>query len=144
MSVESSPNATIHERTRAIRATYSSMGHPPTARDCAGCFGRSHDWCGFRESVWDDMLRSAGVPGYDDVVAAAIRERYENRYPWQDFVTIRAGMFTDETGLNPSHIGQKIGQIASGERSPAATEGLRFVCCGTGHGHTKWEVYGDE
>lgn len=133
---------TAVERAYAIQSAYDDLGRPPTARQAAEYVSHGHDWGGFRGGAWDDVLRAAGVPGYDDVVAEAVRERFEDRYPWQDFVVVRAADFADETDLGPSHIGQKLREIAEGERTPAAAEELVVEQCPTGNGHTKWEVSG--
>ena len=137
------------ERTRAIQAAYRRLERPPTTRQAAEHTSHGHDWRGFRAGVWDDVLRDAGVPGYDDVVGEQLREAYETRYPWQEFVVVRASDFAEETNLGPSHIGHKISQIAGGERTPAAMDGLVVGRCATGNGHTKWKVgpagvFGDE
>lgn len=128
------------ERAGYIRAAYYWLERPPTARQAAAGTGRSHDWFHPEGTTWDAVLRDAGIPGYDDVVAEAVRESFEDRYLWQDFVVVRAADFTEETGLGPSHIGSKLREIAEGERTPEAADGLAVEKCATGNGHTKWEV----
>lgn len=139
------PDGSIHgesidEQTRAIQAAYRRLGRPPTARQTAEHSARGHDWFHPDGEDWDDVLRAAGVPGYDDVVARELRDAFEDRYPWQEFVVVRASDFADDTKLGASHIGQKIGQIADGIRSPDAAACLDVSRCQTGNGHMKWKV----
>ena len=138
------PKLDSDARNECITAAYEKLGRPPTARQAAEESARDHNWFHPNGETWDDVLRDAGVPSYVDVVAEAIRDRFENRYPWQEFVVVRAGELADDLPLSAPHIGQKIGQLADGERSSPAFEGITICRCATGNGHIKWRVDADE
>lgn len=131
-------------RNECIADAFDAHGRPPTARQAAEHSERDHNWFHPDGKDWDAVLREAGVPNYADVVAEAIRERYAGRYPWQEFIIVRAGELADDIHLGPSHTGQKIGQLADGERASPALDGLVIRRCATGNGHTKWRIETDE
>ena len=131
-------------RNQCITAAYEALGRPPTARQAAEHSERDHNWFHPDGQDWDDVLREANVPSYVDVVAEAIRDRFDNRYPWQEFVIVRAGELAEDIHLGPSHTGQKIAQLADGERTAPALNGITVGRCATGNGHTKWRVESDD
>lgn len=133
-------------RARHIRRAWNQQDRmrPPTQKEVGALNNCTRNRYMGGEGDWDDALRTAGVPGLDDIVAEAVREAYEDRHPWQNFVRVSVRGIGDWPGNINKVAGLRLKQIANGERDPEAMDGLRLERASGGVGSTIYEVHPDE
>lgn len=125
------------EKRERIREAYRDLGRPPSQRECAAGQRYSRDVFDC-DATWAATLRRAGVPTPREVVVEALKERYENRYPWEETVTLKAGHVTDETGLPAGWVGNVLSGLADVDGDADGLRVERGEACGSRGGW--WEV----
>lgn len=132
----------VVERARHIRAAYNKHGRPPSMKMAGRESDRHHhDAYTKAERPWDDILREeAGVPGYGDVIARAIRELFAERYEWQAFVEFTSSDIANESGLSHQITSRVVRAFVAGERDHDALDGLAVIDTGMGSPSAKYRV----
>lgn len=134
------------ERARYVRQAWQSLGYPPTAEDVShfSPYGDRY----FSKStgeLWDNVLRQAGVPGRDTVVAKECRRLYRDRYPWQAFVRIHSTGISKLTDIAPGHVGRLLYLLATGKRSVGPMDDITLVLENPGGTNKRhWRVAGPD
>lgn len=129
-----------HEIARAIRRARDTHGRPPAIEEAAEHTTHDCDWPALTAGQWDSKLRAAGVRSHDEFVADALRRMLDARYPWQDFITVRAKDVAEEIDLSAVVIGRKIHEICRDERAPDAAESLVIEEIRRNNRHSTWKV----